>query len=90
MVETRQDKNKDLELDLRKKEINDKRKKVVKKVLKVFGIIFCIIIGFLLYMHYIGTAGLIVKEYKVSSKKLPTEMHGLKIVHFSDLNYFCL
>ena len=87
MVETRQNKNKELEEDLRKEESISKRKAIIKKIFKILIIVFGIIIGFILYMHYVGTKGLVVKEYKVASKKIPKEMHGFKIVHFSDLNY---
>ena len=85
--ETRQEKYKDVEENIRKEEKKDEIKKIVKKGFKIFFIVFGIFVGFLLYMHYVGTSGLVVREYKVSSKKLPSEMHGLKVVHFSDLNY---
>lgn len=87
MVESRQEKYKDVEENIRKEEKKKKIKAIVKKIFTVFFIVFGISIGFLLYMHYVGTSGLVVKEYKVSSKKLPSEMHGLKVIHFSDLNY---
>ena len=87
MVETRQEKYKEIEENIRKEEKVKKIKGITKKVLKVFGIIFGIFVGLLIYMHYVGTAGIVVREYKVESKKLPSEMHGLKVVHFSDLNY---
>lgn len=46
-------------------------------------ILFCIF----LYSKYIGTKGLIIKEYAVINNKIPASFHGFKIVHFSDLHY---
>ena len=66
---------------------HEKHVKIGKTILKIFFIIILLFILSFMYMHYIGTAGLVVKEYKVSSKRLPDNFHGLKIVHFSDLHY---
>ena len=41
----------------------------------------------LLWSRYISTSGLVIKEYKVVNKKLPTSFNGLKIVHFTDTHY---
>lgn len=50
---------------------------------------FILLIGFavLLYSHFIGTKGLLIREYNVTSDKIPTSFNGFKIVHFSDLHY---
>ena len=83
----RSEKNKELEEEIRKEEKHQKHINIGKKILKIIFIIMIIFILILSYMHYIGTSGLVVKEYKVSSKKLPDSFHGIKIVHFSDLHY---
>ena len=44
-----------------------------------------IIIGLIFYSKYLGTSGIIVKEYRVTSNFLDKDYSGLKIVHFSDL-----
>lgn len=59
----------------------------MKKVIITIVIIILIITGTLLYSRYIGTSGLIVKEYKYESSFLPQSFHGLKLVHFTDLHY---
>lgn len=91
MVEKRTEKNKELDLELDEEledeEKHEKHVKIGKTILKIFFIILLVFILSFMYMHYIGTAGLVVKEYKVSSKRLPDNFHGLKIVHFSDLHY---
>lgn len=69
-----------------KNEIRKPHKKL-KILLCVFGIITIIATGFLLYCRYIGTSGLKVKEYKITNSKIPESMHGLKIVHISDIHY---
>lgn len=59
----------------------------MKKTYLLIIIITIIIILILLYARYIGTNGLITKEYKVINKNLPDSFDGLKVVHFTDLHY---
>lgn len=62
--------------------------KKVKLKLKwkiIFSIILAIIL-LLLYMRFIGTSGLSIREYKVKNSNL-SSFYGLKIVHFTDLHY---
>ena len=87
MIETREKKNKKLDDDIKKEERHEIIKKRCFKILKIISICALTIICFILYMHYIGTKGIVVREYKVSTNKIDDAMHGLKIVHFSDLNY---
>lgn len=61
-----------------------------KKKFSFKKLIICLIIIFILiflYAKYIGTSGMIVKEYRVESGILTSNFSGLKIVHFSDLLY---
>lgn len=59
----------------------------MKKFIRFLLILALIITLTLLYARYIGTSGLITKEYKIETKNIPTSFDGLKIVHFSDLHY---
>lgn len=52
----------------------------------VFGILIFILLLFIC-LRFIGTKGLIIKEYKVVNKNIDTSFYGFKIVHFSDLHY---
>ena len=53
-----------------------------------FIIFLCIlIISIVLYAKFVGTKGLIVKEYRVESNILTSNYSGVKIIHFSDLLY---
>ncbi len=54
---------------------------------KLFILIFFLILGVLLYSHFIGTKGLVVREYSIINNKLTDSYHGLKIIHFTDLHF---
>ena len=62
-----------------------KKRRLKLKWKIIFSIIF-LFISLILYMRFIGTSGLKVREYKVINENL-TSFYGLKIVHFSDLHY---
>jgi len=59
----------------------------MNKVLKIILTILLVVILILLYARYIGTAGLITKEYTIYHESLPSSYDGLKVVHFSDIHY---
>lgn len=56
-------------------------------VLNTFIFLFAIVLSIIFYAKYVGTKGLIVKEYRVDSKILTSNFSGLKIVHISDILY---
>lgn len=59
----------------------------MKKFLKFLLILIFIITITLLYSRYIGTSGLVTKEYKIETIDISDTFDGLKVVHFSDLHY---
>jgi len=59
----------------------------MKKIIRFLLILVLIITLTLLSARYLGTRGLITKEYKIETSKIPSSFDGLKIVHFSDLHY---
>lgn len=59
----------------------------MKKIIKILLIPIIIITIILLYSRYIGTSGLITKEYKIETNSIGDSFDGLKVVHFSDLHY---
>lgn len=59
----------------------------MKRVLKWLFIICLIIVFTIIYARYIGTFGLVTKEYMIKDENILESMNGLKIVHFSDLHY---
>ena len=58
----------------------------MKKIIRFLFFILLFILLILIYGRYIGTDGLITKEYKINAD-IPEYFDGLKIVHFSDLHY---
>lgn len=62
------------------------KKKKEKKTNYFIIFIFIIFLCFL-YARYIGTKGLIVKEYGIINNNLPESFTGFKMVHFSDIHY---
>lgn len=61
-------------------------KKIKNNIIIYIIIIIFIIIVFILYARFIGTKGLIVKEYSIKAN-IPESFDGLKIVHISDIHY---
>lgn len=59
----------------------------MKKFLKFLLILILIITLTLLYSRYIGTSGLVTKEYKIETTDITDTFDGLKVIHFSDLHY---
>ncbi|MGE5456362.1 MAG: metallophosphoesterase [Ignavibacteriales bacterium] len=57
------------------------------KIILYFLILILILTGGLLYSRYVATTGLVVKEYKITNKKITSTYTGLKIVHISDIHY---
>lgn len=65
------------------KEENKKRKRKLRWQIKLIIIIALII----LYAFLIGTRGIFIREYKIETNKITNDMHGIKILQFSDLHY---
>lgn len=84
---SRSEKCEKLEKELKKEEKKKNRSKLSKFFLKFSLILFIIFILTILYMYFIGTKGLVVREYKIENNNLPTSFHGFKVVQFSDLHY---
>ena len=59
----------------------------MKKILKWLLIIFIILFLTIVYARYVGTMGLVTKEYTINDSDVPAGFDGIKIVHFSDLHY---
>lgn len=68
-----------------KKENNKENKK--KKHLKWQIKLIITIIFLSLFIYFIGTKGIFIKEYKIETPKIDKNMHGLKIVQFSDIHF---
>lgn len=58
-----------------------------KNIIIICSIVFVLILSFFLYCRYIGTKGLVIKEYLVKNSKLPNSFYGTKVIHISDIHY---
>lgn len=58
----------------------------MKKFIRFLFFVLLIILLLLIYGRYVGTDGLITKEYNIRAN-IDESFNGLKIVHFSDLHY---
>lgn len=56
-------------------------------LLNFLTFLIIILVGIVFYARYLGTKGLITKEYRVSSDLITSNFSGVKIVQFSDLLY---
>lgn len=72
-------------MDKNFKDVETKKEK--HTFLNIIIILFLLLIGCFLYARYISTTGLIVKEYSVTSNKIPANFDGVKIIHISDIHY---
>ncbi len=67
------------------------KEKIVKKKLNIFVkiLIILIIFSILLYiwMHYIETKIITVKDFILTNEKIPESFNGFTIVHFSDIHF---
>ena len=55
--------------------------------LKFILVLIIISAGIYYYARYVGTTGIVIKEYSVINEKIPESFHGFKIVQFSDTHY---
>ena len=58
----------------------------MKKFIRFLFFVLLFILLLLIYGRYVGTDGLITKEYNIRAN-IDESFNGLKIVHFSDLHY---
>lgn len=71
-------------------DIEDVDYEVEKKkhpIRRLFFLIILISILTVIYSRYVGTSGLLVKEYSIKSNNITDLYNGLKIAHFSDFHY---
>ena len=84
---TREKLNQKKQKEIFAEEVREKRKKIFLITVKILLIITICVALFYCLNTYIFTGKLVVREYRVTSNKIPTEFDGLKIVQFSDLHY---
>lgn len=63
------------------------KKRHIKLRYKILIILIVAVSVTLLWSRYISTSGLVIREYKVASKNLPSLFDGMKVVQFTDVHY---
>ncbi len=86
-METRSKRFKEKQDKIIKKEKLDTRKKIAKRIFTFLLILFILFSAFIYYVLNIGTTSLLVKEKKITTERMPSAFHGLKVIVFSDLHY---
>jgi len=87
MVNSRLEKNKKQRKDIAKEEHIETTKNISKKIFKLFFIFILFFGSIYILCRYLGTSGLIVREYSLKYDNLPDNFYGLKIIQISDINY---
>ena len=59
----------------------------MKKFFKWLLIVFILLFLLIIYARYVGTSGLITKEYTIYDKNVSDDFDGMKVVHLADLHY---
>lgn len=84
---SREEKNKEIQNEIEDEEKRNRRIKLFKFIIKFFITILILFFAFFFYTKYSSTTGIIVKEKRIKSEKIPSSFNGIKIIQFSDLNY---
>ena len=58
-----------------------------KKLVIILSTILIALFAGIYYSRYIATTGLVIKEYTISNKNIPSSFYGTKMIHISDLHY---
>ena len=84
---TREEKSSKYQKDIDDITSKEERKRIVLLILKIFIVIFILFIIFYFFTTYVSNSLIIVKENRISNKKIPEEFNSIKIIQFSDLLY---
>ncbi|MBQ1844235.1 MAG: hypothetical protein II133_06520, partial [Lachnospiraceae bacterium] len=84
---TREEKSSKYQKDIDIITSREERKKIVLLVLKILIFIILLFILFYFFTTYVSNSLVIVKENRITNKKIPDEFNSVKIIQFSDLLY---
>ncbi len=84
---TREELNKQMHEEINEENKVKKNKGIIKFTIKstIFLIVFFTL--FYTYTTYVSTVKIGVREYRITNKKIPDSLNGLKIIHLSDLHF---
>lgn len=86
-VNKREEMNKEIHQEIEQEEKEIKRKQITIFIFKIILSIILLFSFFYIYTIYISTNGLLFKEKRIKTSKIPTSFDSLKIIHFSDLHF---
>ena len=86
-MDSREEKNKEIQKELEKEELHEKTKKYVLLFVKITFVIILLFFLIYFYTYYSSTKGIVVKEERMIDSNLPESFHGVKVIQFSDLYY---
>lgn len=84
---TREELNEEVQKEIEEDEKKKKWKKIIKFLIKFLAFLTIFFLGFYTYTTYISTVKIKVREYRITSNKIPSSLSSLKIVQFSDLHF---
>ena len=67
--------------------MEEEKSKVKTMIINIFIVTVIIVTSLFLHAKYVGTKGVVVREYRLTSNKIPSSFSGDKIIYFSDLLY---
>ena len=75
----------DKDFEINDKDLEEKKERHILR--KFFFLSILLIIITVIYARYVGTSGLLVKEYVIKNANITEGFKGFKIAHFSDFHY---
>ena len=84
---TREERNYKNQKDIDDITSKEERKRIVLLFLKILITLFILFILFYFFTTYVSNSLIIVKENRITNKKIPEEFNSIKIIQFSDLLY---
>lgn len=78
-----EDENKEKEIQ----DLEENQKKKSNIFINILIVLVIFIISVLMYAKYVGTKGIVVKEYRIQDEAIPSNFSGVKIIYISDILY---
>ena len=84
---TREELNEEIQKEMDAEEKKERRKKTIQLWLKIILCVMVFSTIFYAYTTYVSTVKISVREYRITSSKIPSSFQGLKIIQISDLHF---
>ncbi|MBQ6135096.1 MAG: metallophosphoesterase [Bacilli bacterium] len=84
---TREELNEEVQKEIEEDEKKKKWKNRIKFLVKLLVFLTIFFLCFYTYTTYISTVKIKVREYRITSNKIPSSFNSLKMIQFSDLHF---